>query len=116
MRATRTELRWVFIAGVILSAIVAAQAFAQGPCLSVNLGRAVVFPDGSEHLAGRRLVGEALGPPWPWAACGARGPRGSFAVRPRQGLLNEQVGHDQGHDRDGQAKDEQAPPRIEVGR
>jgi hypothetical protein len=53
MRATRTELRWVFIAGVILSAIVAAQAFAQGPCLSVNLGRPVVFPDGSEHLAGQ---------------------------------------------------------------
>ena len=53
MRATQTELRWALIAAVLLSAIVAAQAFAQGPCLSVNLGRPVVFPDGSEHGAGQ---------------------------------------------------------------
>ncbi len=53
MRATQTELRWALIAAVLLSAIVAAQAFAQGPCLSVNLGRPVVFPDGSEYVAGR---------------------------------------------------------------
>jgi len=53
MRATQTELRWALIAAVLLFAIVAAQAFAQGPCLSVNLGRPVVFPDGSEHVAGQ---------------------------------------------------------------
>jgi len=53
MRATQTELRWALIAGVILTAIVLGQAFAQAPCLTVDLGRPVVFPDGSEHVAGQ---------------------------------------------------------------
>lgn len=53
MRATQTELRWALIAGVLLSAIVAAQALAQAPCLSVNLAQPVVFPDGTEHVAGQ---------------------------------------------------------------
>ena len=53
MRATQRELRWALIAGVLLSAIVLSQAFAQAPCLSVNLGRPVVFPDGSEQMPGQ---------------------------------------------------------------
>ena len=53
MRTTQTELRWALIGGILLSAIVLGQAFAQGPCLTVNLDRPVVFPDGSEHAAGQ---------------------------------------------------------------
>ena len=53
MRATQKELRWALIAGVLLSAIVLGQAFAQAPCLSVNLGRPVVFPDGNVQMPGQ---------------------------------------------------------------
>ena len=53
MRATQIELRWALIAGVLLSAIVVSEAFAQGPCLTVDVNRPVVFPDGSEQVAGQ---------------------------------------------------------------
>ena len=53
MRATQIQFRWALFAAVLLSVIVAGQVSAQSSCLTVTLHQPVVFPDGSEHAAGR---------------------------------------------------------------
>lgn len=53
MRATHPQFRWALFAGVLLSAIVAVSAAADAPCLTVNLARPVIFPDGTERPAGQ---------------------------------------------------------------
>ena len=58
MRATQTQFRWALLAAVLLSMIVAGHASAQSSCLTVNLARPVVFPDGSEQPAGRLTLSD----------------------------------------------------------
>ena len=52
MRA-KTIIQWALFVGVLLSAIVAGQTWAEAPCLSVDVPRPVVFPDGTEQSPGR---------------------------------------------------------------
>jgi len=53
MRATQTTIRLALFAGVLLSSIVTGQTLAQTSCLSVDISRPVIFPDGTEHHGGR---------------------------------------------------------------
>ena len=53
MRSTKKIIQWALFVGVLLSAIVAGQASAQAPCLTVNVPRTVVFPNGMEHPGGQ---------------------------------------------------------------
>ena len=53
MRSAKTIIQWALFIGVLLSAIVAGQASAQAPCLTVDVARTVVFPDGTEYAGGQ---------------------------------------------------------------
>jgi len=53
MRSAKTIIQWALFVGVLLSAIVAGQASAESSCLTVNVPRIVVFPDGSEYSGGQ---------------------------------------------------------------
>jgi hypothetical protein len=53
MRTKRKISHWALCAGVALSGLVAGPILAQARCLTVEVARPVVFPDGAEHAGGR---------------------------------------------------------------
>ena len=56
MQARQRTLRWALFIGIVCCGLAAGPTSAQTSCLTVDISRPVVFPDGTEHAGGRLVL------------------------------------------------------------